>query len=409
MACNPTVLRQVPLFALLDDEETCVLAGQVELRTFAPRQRIYKMGDPGDRAYVLVSGSVRVTTVDEDNQEVVVDQPSQGEFFGFASMLERTPHQTNAVALEESECIEVDRNDIAVLLQRKPMAGMDMLTVLGKQFHASQQLVRVRASRNANEVIEEEATLGQRIADKVAGFGGSWTFILTFLTVLVIYTLVNIVLGRSAWDRYPFILLNLFLSMLAAIQAPVIMMSQNRQDTKDRVRSELDFAGDKPLRADQLPPGHPGHHTAIDVFVFNRGMYVDVPPLALGRAWFDQWLIKAALAQQLPVVDASIVAPVLHQNHDYSHVAGGAEQVWRGKEPQENLRLYGSKPHSYTLLDVTHEIGADGSMRRVRLRRPATKIRELAWKLLVQRTVDVRNALRLRRKFWQRSAAGPRG
>jgi CRP/FNR family transcriptional regulator, cyclic AMP receptor protein len=135
----------------------------------------------------------------------------------------------------------VDRNDIAVLLQRKPMAGMDMLTVLGKQFHASQQLVRVRASRNANEVIEEETTLGQRIADKVAGFGGSWTFILTFFTVLVIYTLVNIVLGRSAWDPYPFILLNLFLSMLAAIQAPVIMMSQNRQDTKDRVRSELDF------------------------------------------------------------------------------------------------------------------------------------------------------------------------
>jgi uncharacterized membrane protein len=156
-------------------------------------------------------------------------------------MLEQTPHQTTAIALEQSECIEVDRQDIAVLLQRKPMAGMDMLTVLGKQFHASQQLVRVRASRNPNEVIEEEATFGQRIADKVAGFGGSWTFIISFLTVLVVYTIVNVTLGKSAWDPYPFILLNLFLSMLAAIQAPVIMMSQNRQDTKDRVRSELDF------------------------------------------------------------------------------------------------------------------------------------------------------------------------
>jgi uncharacterized membrane protein len=118
---------------------------------------------------------------------------------------------------------------------------MDMLTVLGKQFHASQQLVRVRASRNPNAMIEKEATFGERIADTVAGFGGSWTFILTFLTVLVIYTIVNIGLGKSAWDPYPFILLNLFLSMLAAIQAPVIMMSQNRQDTKDRLRSELDF------------------------------------------------------------------------------------------------------------------------------------------------------------------------
>jgi uncharacterized membrane protein len=241
MSCDPEALRHVPLFALLDEEETAVLASQVELKKFAPRQRIYKIGDATGQAYVMVSGRVRVTTLDEDHQEVVIDEPQHGEFFGFASMLERTPHQTNAVALEESECIEVDRNDIAILLQRKPMAGMDMLTVLGKQFHATQQLVRVRASRNANEVIEEETTLGQRIADKVAGFGGSWTFILTFLTVLVIYTAINIVLGRSAWDPYPFILLNLFLSMLAAIQAPVIMMSQNRQDTKDRVRSELDF------------------------------------------------------------------------------------------------------------------------------------------------------------------------
>ena len=241
MACDPEALKHVPLFALLDDEETAVLAGQVELKRFAPRQRIYKMGESTGQAYVMVSGRVRVTTLDQDHQEVVIDEPAHGEFFGFASMLEQTPHQTTAIALEESQCIEVDRHDIAVLLQRKPMAGMDMLTVLGKQFHASQQLVRLRANRNPNEVIEEEATFGQRIADKVAGFGGSWTFIITFLTVLVIYTAANIGLGRSAWDPYPFILLNLFLSMLAAIQAPVIMMSQNRQDTKDRLRSELDF------------------------------------------------------------------------------------------------------------------------------------------------------------------------
>src|SRR5467141_3542246 len=241
MACNPEALKHVPLFALLDDEETAVLAGQVELKKFAPRQRIYKMGDAAGQAYVMVSGRVRVTTLDQDHQEVVVDEPAHGEFFGFASMLEQTPHQTTAIALEESECIEVDRHDIAVLLQRKPMAGMDMLTVLGKQFHASQQLVRVRANRNPNEIIEKEMTFGERIADRVAGFGGSWTFILTFLSVLVTYTAVNIILRKSAWDPYPFILLNLFLSMLAAIQAPVIMMSQNRQDTKDRLRGELDY------------------------------------------------------------------------------------------------------------------------------------------------------------------------
>jgi CRP/FNR family cyclic AMP-dependent transcriptional regulator len=241
MSCNPTILRQVPLFALLDDEETAVLAGQVEVKTFAPRQRIYKMADPGERAYVLVSGSVRVTTVDEDHQEVIIDQPAQGEFFGFASMLEQTPHQTTAVAQEETVCLEIDRHDIQILLERKPMAGMDMLTVLGKQFHASQQLVRVRASRNPNEIIEEEETFGERIADVVASFGGSWTFIIAFAIVLIAYSSTNVLLRGRAWDPYPFILLNLFLSMLAAIQAPIIMMSQNRQDKKDRLRSELDF------------------------------------------------------------------------------------------------------------------------------------------------------------------------
>jgi len=242
MACNPDVLRQVPLFALLDDEETAVLASQVELKHFPARRRIYKMGDTGGQAYVMVSGAVRVTTVDEDGQEVIVDEPAVGEFFGFASMLEQTPHQTNAVALTDVECVEVDRKDIAILLQRKPLAGMDMLTVLGKQFHGAHQLVRLRTMRNPNEVIAEESTVGDRIADSVARFGGSWRFIISFGFVLVAYTTMNVALKHKAWDPYPFILLNLFLSMLAAIQAPVIMMSQNRQDEKDRLRSELDFA-----------------------------------------------------------------------------------------------------------------------------------------------------------------------
>ena len=241
MPCDPKVLKQVPLFAGLDDDEAAVLASQVEMKKFLPRQRIYKMGDSGGRGYVLVSGAVRLVTVDEDHQEVVIDAPLPGQFFGFASMLEQTPHQTEAMAIEETVCIEVDRNDILVLLQRKPHAGMDMLAVLGHQFHAAQQLVRLRANRHPNEIIEEHITLGERIADSVAGFGGSWAFITIFAVFLAIYTTINVHLGRAAWDPYPFILLNLFLSMLAAIQAPVIMMSQNRQDKKDRLRGELDY------------------------------------------------------------------------------------------------------------------------------------------------------------------------
>jgi CRP/FNR family cyclic AMP-dependent transcriptional regulator len=241
MGCSPETLRSVPLFSLFDEDEICVLANEVEIKDFLPRQRIYKMGDNSGRAYVMVSGKVRVTIFDEDHQEVVVDEPSHGEFFGFASMLEQTPHQTNAVALEDTRCLEVDRHDIQVLLERKPHAGMDMLTVLGRQFHTAQQLVRLRANRNPNEVIEADMTFGERIADAVAGFGGSWTFIISFAVAIIGYTAVNQIMGKGAWDPYPYILLNLFLSMLAAIQAPVIMMSQNRQDTKDRLRGELDY------------------------------------------------------------------------------------------------------------------------------------------------------------------------
>jgi uncharacterized membrane protein len=241
MACKADELRHVPLFALLDEDETAVLAGQVEIKSFAPRQRIYKMGAPSSQGYVMLSGKVRVSTVDEDQQEVVVEEPEHGDIFGFASMLQQTDHQTEAIALEETVCLEIGREDILALMQHKPLAGLDMMAVLARQFHASQQLVRLRAARNPNEVIEQQTTLGDRIADGVARFGGSWRFIILFTVVLVVYTWLNSSLGRAAWDPYPFILLNLFLSMLAAIQAPVIMMSQNRQDAKDRTRGELDF------------------------------------------------------------------------------------------------------------------------------------------------------------------------
>jgi CRP/FNR family transcriptional regulator, cyclic AMP receptor protein len=179
--------------------------------------------------------------VDEDQREVLLDEAGHGQVFGMASMLEAIPHMTNAMALDNVICLELDKNDIEVLLQRKPMAGMDMLTVQSRQIHAAQRLVRLRAFRSPNDLIDEEMTFGQRIADRVAQFGGSWTFIIVFGVVLLSYTAINHFLRGKAWDPYPFILLNLFLSMLAAIQAPVIMMSQNRQDTKDRLRSELDY------------------------------------------------------------------------------------------------------------------------------------------------------------------------
>ena len=241
MPCDTMILRRVPFFASFDDDELKTLASEVEVRIFAPRQRIYKMGDAPGRAYVLLSGGVRVTTIDEDQQDVLFDEPASGDFFGFASLLDQRPHQTTAIAVEESLCLEVERDDILTLVERKPHAAIDMMAVLGRRLHAAQTLIRGRAARNPNELIEGEETFGERLADVVGSFGGSWTCIVASIILLTIYILINVRLDRRAWDPYPFILLNLILSMIAAIQAPVIMMSQNRQDTKDRLRGELDF------------------------------------------------------------------------------------------------------------------------------------------------------------------------
>lgn len=242
MPCDFEELRHVPLFDLLDDDELRVLASHVDLRRFAPRQRIFKASDPANHAYIVMEGRVRLTAIDDDQQEVVVDEPAHGEFFGLASMLEQSSRYTTAMALDdEVVCVEIDRDDLLELITRRPSAAMDMLSAQARQFHTVQKLVQSRASRNPNELIDERTSLGERIADAVARFGGSWSFIISFAVVLVCYTTINVLLRGRAWDPYPFILLNLFLSMLAAIQAPVIMMSQNRQDAKDRLRSELDF------------------------------------------------------------------------------------------------------------------------------------------------------------------------
>jgi hypothetical protein len=166
-------------------------------------------------------------------------------------------------------------------------------------------------------------------------------------------------------------------------------------------RLKFDAQWEESIQQRARASGKDEHYTGIDVFSFPKGMYPRIPDFAIGRLWFDHWLIKAVREQNLPVVDASLVAPVLHQNHEYNHVAGGKEQVWRGVEAERNLQLYGGVAQSFTLLDVTHEITEDGSIRRVRFRRILYKLKEFTWEFFVRRTFPLRDTLRLRRKFWK--------
>lgn len=170
------------------------------------------------------------------------------------------------------------------------------------------------------------------------------------------------------------------------------------------LQEPLDFAsgGEQKLREEILPLGCPGNHSAIDVFVFHRDSYRDVPPLALGRAWFDQWLIKDAHRQGIPVVDMTRVTRAIHQNHDYGHIVGGQRAAYWGEEALRSLAIYGGRPHAFTLLDVTHELLANGEIQRVRYRRARHVAREWLWRNLILRTVSLRGRLGLRRRSLRR-------
>lgn len=237
---SPDLFNDVPIFQLLDADERKVLADQVSVRHFKEGEVVFKAGNPGGLAYLVQKGTIHVSIQDANHETVVVDIADDGGLVGMSSLMAGEPHQTTAVAMEDTTTIEIDRNDIIALITTKPLAGLDMMTIVEKQLRAAHELMRTRVSRNPNDEIEDQETFGQRMADGVAKFGGSWGFVITFGVILVVYVSINANLPKP-WDPYPFILLNLFLSMLAAIQAPVIMMSQNRQDAKDRVRSELDY------------------------------------------------------------------------------------------------------------------------------------------------------------------------
>ena len=237
---DPDVFNEVPIFALLDENERAVLAEQVSVRHFNEGESIFKVGEPGGYAYIIKHGKVNITLIDMAEDEILVEVLDDGELCGMSSLLANAPHQTTAVAVEETDAIEIDRNDITILLTKSPLAGLDMMAMIEKHLRTTHELIRTRVTRNPNEEIEDSETFGDRAADGVARFGGSWAFVIAFGVVLVVYVSINSFLSKP-WDPYPFILLNLFLSMLAAIQAPVIMMSQNRQDSKDRLRSELDY------------------------------------------------------------------------------------------------------------------------------------------------------------------------
>jgi uncharacterized membrane protein len=252
MATDVTLLAEVPLFQLLDNEERATLAGLLDVRNFSKGETIFTYGDAGDALFIVRRGSVQVFVEDCTGETIILSENLPGDVFGEISLLDGGPRTATAVATDETDTLVMNRGDLLDLITKHPHAAMDLLSVMGRRLRSTDELLRTHVSRNLNVEEEDRLTLGQHIADHVAAFGGSWSFIITFGVVLLGWVAVNVYLAargaqhglppeKATFDPYPFILLNLVLSMLAAIQAPVIMMSQNRQASKDRLKGDLDY------------------------------------------------------------------------------------------------------------------------------------------------------------------------
>ncbi len=243
MALETDLLKHVAIFQLLDDEELEELSSYIDQKNFAAGQTIFKAGQAGGEMYVVLSGKVQTYIHDEDGQQVVLAEVGPGEWFGELSLLDGDQRSATATALTQTRTCIVDREDLHLLFSKKPDAALDVLAILSRRLRNTDQIIAQRAARNPNVVIEKRATWGDRIADGVARFGGSWAFINTFSVVMLVWMGINTWswLMPKPFDPPPYIGLNLLLSMLAALQAPVIMMSQNRQDAKDRVRADIEY------------------------------------------------------------------------------------------------------------------------------------------------------------------------
>src|SRR2546430_4246704 len=242
-------LARVPLFKRLEAHELEKLAEEIDQVNYPAGETIFNEHDRGDALYILEEGAVRIWVYDEDVKAVTLAQLKPGDFFGELAVLDRGERSSSATAITDAHLHRLSSDDFQQFLLEHPDIAIDVICEIGARMRQTNQLVSQRVSRNINREMEEKSTIGQRIADKVASFGGSWSFIMLYSGALIFwiglnsYVLAHYGSGENGaqFDPYPYILLNLMLSMTAALQAPVIMMSQNRAAEKDRMAAEQDF------------------------------------------------------------------------------------------------------------------------------------------------------------------------
>jgi len=239
-------LSLIPLFNKLDDTDLERLAEEVEQLSFHAGEAVFSEHDRAEAVYVVEKGAIRLWVRDEDVKQVTLSELKAGDFFGELALLGEGDYSTNATALVNSTLHRLRRDDFHQFMLDHPAVAVDLISGIGAHLRQTNRIITGRAARDINKEMEKTLTRGQRVADRVASFGGSWPFIIIYVGILLIWISVNTFLlarvrGDAQFDPFPYILLNLVLSMTATMQAPVILMSQKRALDKDRFTAEQDF------------------------------------------------------------------------------------------------------------------------------------------------------------------------
>lgn len=234
-------LRSVPLFASLDDEAATELRRLLSDKKVPQNTRLFKQGDKGDAMYLIESGRVRISIRDDDDQELTLAELAQGDFFGEMSIIDGRQRSADARVIEDAQFAILSRDAFLSFVRSNPDVALEMLSALTDRLRRTDELLRSRVSRNANEEEKARLTLADRAADLIAEFGGSWKFIGVSIALIIFWIVFNSWILINGFDPAPYQMLNLVLAVIAGMQAPIIMMSQNRQGEKDRLRADLDY------------------------------------------------------------------------------------------------------------------------------------------------------------------------
>lgn len=242
MPCDVEMLAGVELFEHLTDEDRRSLAEVIDRRPLAAGETLFKAGEPGDSLFVVQAGEVELYIKDTAGQKIVLTVAGRGEIFGELSLLDQGARTATAVAQIDSELLELDRDDLLLLFKKTPVAALGLLASMGHMTRKADALLRTRVSRNANEEAEEQRGFILRVADWVSWFSGSMSFLGIHGVWFIVWILINTgAIGITAFDPYPYGLLTMIVSLEAIFLSCIVLISQNRQAEKDRVRSDIEY------------------------------------------------------------------------------------------------------------------------------------------------------------------------